>query len=70
MITSPGLPGIEQSLSYPAGAAVRGDGKVLDPRALAEAHRHDVQIDRRKPNDCVVVIRKQNGRTIIRYGRS
>ena len=70
MITSPGFPRIEQGLSYPAGAAVRGDGKVLDPSALPEAHRHNVQIDRRKPNDCVVVIRHQNGRPIIRYGRS
>lgn len=70
MITSPGLPRIQQSLSYPAGAAVRRDGKVLDPSALPEAYGHDVEIDRRKPNDCVVVICHQNGRPIIRHGRS
>ena len=70
MITGPGLPRIEQSFSYPAGATVGRDGKVLDPSALPEAHGHDVQIDRRKPNDYVVVIRHQDGCPIVRHGRT
>ncbi len=70
MIPSPGLPRIEQCFSYPAGAAVGRDGEVLDPSALPEAHGHDLQIDRRKPNDYVIVIRHQDGCPIIRHGPS
>jgi hypothetical protein len=55
MITSPILGRVEQRLSYPARSAVRRHGKVLDPGTLPESHGDDVEIDSRKPNDCVVI---------------
>jgi hypothetical protein len=84
MITSPGLRRIEQSLSYPAGAAVRCHGKVLNPGALPKTDRHEIQIDGRESHDCVArllgaaratdarsagIIRDEDGGPIISHGR-
>jgi hypothetical protein len=68
MITSPNLRRIEQGLSYPAGSAVRRHRKVLDPGTLPESHGDDVEIDSRKPNDCVVICH-QHGCPRVSHGR-
>jgi hypothetical protein len=69
MITSPSLCRIEQSLSYPAGAAVRRYGKVLDPGTLPEPYRNELQIDGRESNECLVLVRDEDGRSIVGNSR-
>ena len=70
MVASPGFGRVEQRLSYSAGPAVWCYGKILDPGSLPEPYRDDVEIDGRKPDECLVVVRDEDGRTIVRDGRS
>jgi hypothetical protein len=69
MVASPGFRRVEQRLTYAAGSAVWRHGEILDPGSLPEPYRDDVEIDRREPEECLVVVRNQDGRTIVRYGR-
>jgi hypothetical protein len=68
MVSSPGFGRIEQRLPDPAGATLWRHGQILDPGPLPESYRDNVEIDRRESNDCLIFIRHQNGRPIIRHG--
>jgi hypothetical protein len=67
MITSPALGSIEQCPANPAGAVIGSDGQVLYPGSLPESYGDNVEIDRRKPNDCVFVVCDQDGRSIVSH---
>jgi hypothetical protein len=68
MVASPGFGRIQQRLPDPAGATVGRHGQILDPGALPEPHRDNVEIDGREPSNCLVVFCYQNGRPIVRDG--
>ena len=68
MVSSPGFRRIEQGLPDPAGATPWCHRQILDPGPLPEPHGDNVEIDGREPNECLVVLRQQNGRLIVRDG--
>jgi len=42
--------------------------QILDPGSLPEPYGDNVEIDRREPDDCVVVISDQDSAPIISHG--
>jgi hypothetical protein len=68
MVASPGFGRIQQRLPYPAGATMWRYRQILDPGSLPEPYRDNVEIDRREPDDCVVVISDQDSAPIIGHG--
>jgi hypothetical protein len=68
MAASPAFGRIQQRLPDPARAAVRRHGQVLDPGSLPEPYGDNVEIDGCEPNECLGLVRHQNGRPIVRNG--
>ena len=68
MVTSPGFGRIQQRLPDPAGATLWRHGQILHPGSLPEPYGNNVEIDRREPDNSLVVICHQNGRPMIRDG--
>ena len=69
MVASPGFGRIQQCLPDPAGATVRRHGQILHPGSLPEPYRDNVEIDGCEPNECLGIVRHQNGRPIVGNGR-
>ena len=68
MVASPVFGRIQQRLANPAGATMWRYRQILDPGSLPEPNRDNVEIDRREPDDCVVVISDQDSAPIIGHG--
>ena len=66
MVASPAFGRIQQRLPDPAGATVRCHGQILHPGSLPEPYGDNVEIDRCEPNECLGLVRHQNGRPIVR----